>query len=120
MYLVNASSSSTYPQNLTKDVINSGARMFLYLNTCPKYNTKYDMKYFFEQVFSKEKEPTNTGIILYTLNAMKLFSTDGRIIALKVLEKVSTLFKMPFLNFEKRLGIATQETTKGKLKIMMV
>ena len=116
MYLVNASSSSTYPQNLSSDVINSGARMFLYLNACPNSDTRYDIKYFFKKVFSNVSfDPTNTGIILYTLNAMKLFSTDGRIIALKLLEKVSNLFKLPFLNFGKSLGISTKETTKGKL-----
>ena len=49
--------------------------MFLYLNTCPiKDKAEFYLKDFFRQVFTKFVfEPTNSGIILYTLSAMKFF-----------------------------------------------
>ncbi len=113
--LVNASSSSSNLQkNLTKDVINRGAKLFFHLNTCPKTSIKKDISKFFDRVFKKYLfEPTNSGIILYTLNAMKLFSNDGRIIASKMLEKISTLFKMSFIPSQK--GHFLKEATIGWL-----
>ena len=112
--LVN-SSSSNLQKNLTKDVINRGAKLFLYLNTCPKTSNKKEISKFFDQVFKKYLfEPTNSGIILYTLNAMKLFSNDGRIIATKLLEKISTLFKLSFIPSQK--GNFLKEAAKGLLR----
>ena len=64
-----------------------------------------------EYVFEKYLfEPTNSGIILYTLNAMKLFPNDGRIIASKILENISTLFKLSF--FQSQKSNKTREGTK--------
>ena len=96
-------SSSYLQKNLTKDVINRGAKQFLYLNTCPKSSDeKNEILRFFKQVLIKHNyEPTNSGIILYMLNAMKLFSNDRRIIASKILEKISTLFKLSFIPSQK-------------------
>ena len=56
-------------------------------------------------------EPTNTGIILYTLNVMKLFPNDERKIASKILEKISTLFKLPLIQSQKHN--LTLESAKG-------
>ena len=106
--LVNASSSHLQ-NNLTKDVINNGAKMFLYLNTCPNVAKAKNIYNFFLQVFKKYVyEPTNSGIILYTLNAMKLFSNDGRIISARVLEKISNLFDMSL--FQSKQGKLKKET----------
>ena len=97
MNLVNASSSHLQ-KSLTKEVINNGAKMFLYLNSCPYDQAKANIYTFFLQVFKKYLyEPTNSGMILYTLNAMKLFSNDGRIIASKILQKISTLFELTLI-----------------------
>ena len=107
MNLVNASSSHLQ-KNLTKDVINNGAKMFLYLNSCPNVAKANSIKRFFGQVFKKYLyEPTNTGIILYTLNAMKLFSNDGRIISSKVLEMISILFENSL--FQSKKGLLKKE-----------
>ena len=91
----NLTPSSSYSQrNLTKDVISSGTRMFLHLNSCPNKQTKEFFKVFFNQVFKQQiYEPTNSGIILYIMNLLKLFSNDGRDIALKTLEEVKKLFQ---------------------------
>ena len=91
----NLTPTSSYSQrNLTKDVISSGTRMFLHLNSCPNKKTKEFFKVFFYQVFKKHiYEPTNSGIILYIMNVLKLFSNNGREIALKTLEEVKKLFQ---------------------------
>ena len=114
MNLTNASSSNLQ-KNLTKEVINRGTVMFLYLNSCPPTTKANQEKYnFFNQVFKKYLfEPTNSGIILYTLNAMKLFPNDGRIIASKILGKISTLFGLSSIQSQK-LDL-TRERTKGIL-----
>ena len=112
MNLVNAS-SSYLQKNLTKDVIDKGAKMFIYLNSCSKTSTKDNFKSFFKQVFDKSgyQYSTNSGKILYTLNAVKLFSNDGRIISSKVLEKISILFEMSL--FQSLNGQLKNETTIG-------
>ena len=116
MNLVNASSSHLQ-KNLTKDVINNGAKMFLYLNSCPYDEDKANIHTFFLQVFKKYKyEPTNSGMILYTLNAMKLFSNDGRIISTKVLEGISNLYEMSLLQSKK--GPLKKETTVGMYVVL--
>ena len=111
MNLTNASSSNLQ-KNLTKDVINRGAKMFIHLNSCPKTVVKETVRLFFNQVFKKFFfEPTNSGIILYTKNAMKRSSNDIRIIASKILEKISTLFELSSIQSQK-LDL-TREGTKG-------
>ena len=118
MYLVNASSSNHHQQNLTKDDINEGAKMFIYLNTCPNTKDQFFMEEFFQQVFKKFVfEPTNSGIILYTLNAMKLYPNDGRIIAMKILKKVSSFLKLSYFQSEKRYEILTKESMIGKFTL---
>ena len=120
MDLVNASSSNHHPRNLTKDVINRGAKMFLYLNTCSKTSTKNNFNNFFKPVFEKSRYQysTNSGIILYTLSALKLFSYDGRIIASKILEKISTLFELSLIHSQKNHIIL--EDTKSTFNIVYV
>ena len=68
MDLVNVSSLNLQ-RNLTKDVINKGAKMFIFLNSCSKTSTKENFLYFFKQVFDKASAQysTNSGMILYTL-----------------------------------------------------
>ena len=102
MNLLNVSSSNLQ-KNLTKDVINKGAKMFIYLNSCSKTSTKLNLKKFFENVFEKQvfQKSTNSGKILYILRAMKLFSNDGRIIASKILEKISNLFELSLIQSQK-------------------
>ena len=101
-------------RNLTKDIINSAAELFLLLNSCPK-TSKNKTKYFFKQVFdSKLFDPTNSGIILYTLNAMKLFSNDERIIASNILEKVSALFNLTFVQSQNNFKILTEDSASSK------
>lgn len=80
-----------------------GAKMFLYLNSCSKTSTKQNFEDFFTQVFDKSyyQYSTNSGIILYTLSALKLFSNDGRIIALQILKKISSLLELPLIQLEK-------------------
>ena len=110
--LVNASSSHLQ-NNLTKDVINNGAKMFLYLNSCPPdyAKTKFVLNFFLQIIKKYLYEPTNSGIILYTKNAMKRSSNDIRIIASKILEKISTLFELPSIQSQK-LDLS-REGTKG-------
>ena len=102
MNLVNASSSNLQ-KNITKDVINKGAKMFVYLNSCSKTSTKENFYSFYKKVFEKLgfQYSTNSGMILYTLSATKLFSNDGRIIASRILEKISTLFELTFIKSQK-------------------
>ena len=115
--ILNTSSSNpniTYhrQKNLTKDVINSAAKLFLYLNSCPERSKKENVSKYFYQVFTKTIfEPTNSGIILYTLNAMKLFSNDERIIASNILEKVSALFNISFVQSQKKYKILSEDST---------
>ena len=53
-------SSSNLRKNLTKDVINRGAKMFLHLNSCPKPEDMDTIRSFFNKVFEKYLfEPTN-------------------------------------------------------------
>ena len=74
-----------------------------------KDKAKFYLKDFLPQVFTKFVfEPTNSGIILYTLSAMKLFTNDGRMIALKVL---STFFKMSYFQTKNNSSIFTEEST---------
>ena len=112
MNLVNAS-SSYLQKNLSKDAINRGAKMFIYLNSCSKTSTKDNFKSYFKQVFMKiaHQYSTNSGKILYTLSAMKLFSNDGRIIASKILQKISTLFELSLIQSQK--DHLTREASKS-------
>ena len=91
-------------KNLSRDVIKNGAKMFLYLNQCQKPILTSNIYIYFYQVFKKTLfEPTNSGIFLYTLNAMKLFPNDERIIASKILEKVVTQLKLSFVQSQRVL-----------------
>lgn len=102
-------------KNLSEDVINSGADMFHYLNSCPKTETKKDIKTFFERVFKKYLfEPTNSGIILYTLNAKRLFPNDKRIIASKILEKVLKVLDLSLVPFQNFLKNSNEDSSIGK------
>ena len=120
--LLNTSSSNpniTYhsQKNLTKGVINSAAELFLYLNSCPENirTSVEETEEFFRQVFKGVMfEPTNLGIILYTLNAMKLFPNDGRIIALNILGEVSALFNLSVVQSKKKYKILTEDSTFSK------
>ena len=116
MDLVNVSSSNLQ-RNLTKDIINKGAKMFVFLNSCSKTSTKENFLSFFKQVFEKTslQYSTNSGMILYTLSAMKLFSNDGRIIASRILEKISTLFDLSFIQSQK--DHLTMVATKSRLGV---
>ena len=120
--LLNTSSSNpniTYnsQKNLTKGVINSAAELFLHLNSCPENirTSVEETEEFFRQVFKGVMfEPTNLGIILYTLNAMKLFPNDGRIIALNILGEVSALFNLSVVQSKKKYKILTEDSTFSK------
>ena len=103
MKRVNTSSENHIQKNLTRNIINRGAKMFLYLNSCPQTTSNKNFyREFFSDVFKKCLfEPTNSGIILYTLNAMKLFPNDGRVIASKIFEKISTLFELSSIQSQK-------------------
>ena len=69
MNLLNA---TNLQKNLTKEAINRGAKIFLYLNSCPKTKTKDNILDIFKQILKKFKfEPTNSGIILYTLSLIE-------------------------------------------------
>ena len=97
MQLLNVSSSSFSKLDLRKDVINSGAKMFLFLNSCPNTVKQNWLLTFFSQVFKKKLfEPTKSGMIIYLLKAMKEQSSDGREIASKILKKVASIFKLPY------------------------
>ena len=84
--------------------------MFLYLNSCPPdyAKTKFVLNFFLQIIKKYLYEPTNSGIILYALNAMNLFPNDGRIISAKVLEKISNLFDMSL--FQSKQGKLKKET----------
>ena len=112
MNLVNAS-SSYLQKNLSKDAINRGAKMFIYLNSCSKTSTKDIFKSYFKQVFMKSayQYSTNSGKILYTLSAMKLFPNDGRMIASKIMQKISTLFELSLIQSQK--DHITREASKS-------
>ena len=94
--------------------------MFLHLNSCPpNKKTKENIEKYFERVLKKKFfEPTNTGMILYIMNAMKVFPNDKRIIAFKILNTVSTLYKMPYFRSKKGFKILTDDSTIGKTKIL--
>ena len=111
--------SSNLQMNLTKDVINCGAKMFLHLNSCPSTARKKNFySNFFGQVFKRNLfEPTNSGMILYTLNAMKLFSNDGRIIASTILEKISKLFRLSYIPSQKSHSTINMSTISNKYMI---
>ena len=84
-------------QNISNDVINFGAKMFLFLNNCPNTDIQRQWVLYYQQVFKKYLyEPTNSGIFLYLMKAKKASSGDGRIIAEKVLERFLTMFDFKF------------------------
>ena len=114
------SSSSFLQKNLTREVIENGAKMFLHLNSCPpNKKTKENIEKYFERVLKKKFfEPTNTGRILYIMNAMKVFHNDKRIIASKILDTFSTLFKMPYFRSQKGFKILIDDPTIGKARKM--
>ena len=114
------SSSSFLQKNLTREVIENGAKMFLHLNSCPpNKKIKKNIEKYFERVLKKKFfEPTNIGMILYIMNAMKVFPNDKRIIASKILDTVSTLYKMPYFRSKKGFKILTDDSTIGKTKIL--
>ena len=95
-------STSYQKKNLTKDVINSSAKLFLFLNSCPNTPKQDKLNVYFKQVFKKSLfEPTKSGMILYTLKAIKEQSSDDRIIASKILEKVASDLKLPYAPSQK-------------------
>ena len=97
MQLINVSSSSFSKFDLSKDVINSGAKMFLFLNSCHNTFKQKRLITFYSQVFEKTLfEPTKSGMILNLLKAMKEQSRDGREIASKILKKVASILKLPY------------------------
>ena len=114
------SSSSFLQKNLTREVIENGAKMFLHLNSCPpNKKTKENIEKYFERVLKKKFfEPTNTGRILYIMNAMKVFHNDKRIIASKILDTFSTLFKMPYFRSQNGFKILIDDPTIGKARKM--
>ena len=118
MDLVN-SSSSYFQKNLTRNSIKNGAKMFLYLNSCPNIKKKKSIEKYSLRVLQKHFwEPTNTGIVLYIMNAMKVFYHDKRVIASKILDTVSSLFKMSYFQSKKGFKILEHESTIGKTKIL--
>ena len=54
MNLLNVTSSNLQ-NNLTKEVINCGAKMFLYLNSCPETKTKDIILEMFKRIFKTYK-----------------------------------------------------------------
>ena len=90
MDLVNVSSLNLQ-RNLTKDVINKGAKMFIFLNSCSKTSTKENFLYFFKQVFDKASAQysTNSGMILYTLR--EAFNKKAQKVT-KLYQKLSNSF----------------------------
>ena len=97
MQLINVSSSSFSKLDLDKDAINTGAKMFLFLNSCPNTIKQNWLLTFYSQVFKKKLfEPTKSGMIIYLLKAMKEQSSDGREIASKILKKVASMFRLPY------------------------
>ena len=118
MNLLNASRDYPYhlQKNLTKKIINNGARMFLYLNSCPYTSRKEYFALFLNQVFKTYIfEPTNTGMILYTLNLIKVSNNDERIIASKILKKLSSIFKLSLVQSQNGHKILTEKTALGNL-----
>ena len=118
--LLNTSSSNPNieyqsPKNLTKDAINSAAKLFLYLNTCPNTTKKENILDFYKQIFKFWfEEPTNLGMILYILNAMRLSSNDERIIASHILEKVSTPLNFSFVQYQNNFEILKEDSIFGR------
>ena len=118
--LLNTSSSNPNieyqsPKNLTKDAINSAAKLFLYLNTCPNTTKKENILDFYKQIFKFWfEEPTNLGMILYILNAMRLSSNDERIIASHILEKVSTPLNFSFIQYQNNFEILKEDSIFGR------
>ena len=97
MQLLNVTSAPTHKNKLAKDIINDGAKMFLFLNSCPNTLKKNNLFLYFKQVFKKVLyEPTKSGMIIYTLKAIKEKSNDGRIIASKILKRVASILKLPY------------------------
>ena len=112
--------SSYHPKNLSKDEIDRRAKMFLFLNTCP---TKKDsLKTFFRRVFKKYRfETTNSGIILYTMNAMKLRHSDERNVISEILQKVAKYFKLKYIHSEKKDEIQISDITNiGKMLLLVM
>ena len=74
-------------------------------------------KAYFKQVFMKSayQYSTNSGKILYTLSAMKLFSNDGRIVASKIWQKISTLFELTFSQSQE--DHLTREASKSMFNV---
>ena len=102
MQLSNISSILPQKMDLTNDVVNSGAKLFLFLNSCPNKPKQDRLYVYFHQVFKKGLfEPTKSGMILYILKAIKEQSSDGRIIASKILEKFASDFKLPYAPSQK-------------------
>ena len=116
----NTSSSSVniryhIQKNLSKEVINRGAKLFIYLNTCPKKSQEL-LESFEDVILINTRElveKTNSEIILFTLNAMKLSSNDGRFIASKILEKVSSLLNLSDFQPQKGYKISTYNNSIG-------
>ena len=118
MNLLNASRDYPYhlQKNLTKKIINNGARMFIYLNSCSDTLKKEDIAKFYEEVFKKCLfEPTNTGIILHTLNMMKLSTNDERIIASRILKKLSSIFKLTVVQSQNGHKILPRKNALGNI-----
>ena len=114
MLLLNITTAPAHKNKLAKDIINDGAKMFLFLNSCPNTQKKKKLFSFFKQVFKKVMyEPTKSGMIIYTLKAIKEKSNDGRTIASKILEGVASILKLPYAPSKKGFKVLNKDAASS-------
>ena len=75
--LLNISNDSNIPEDLSRKDIIKGAKLFIFLNSCPN-KEEYHRRNFYRNIINPRWNPTVSGMILYTINHIKRAPEDFR------------------------------------------
>ena len=105
------SSVSAEIQNLTKLEIQTGAEMFLYLNSCPRHND------YWVTLFKDIIKGSVQRSYLLLLNIFKKNKSTAKLIALKLIRKLESYIKsqtihMDLINSDKNIYDLTKNISK--------
>ena len=99
-------------KNLSVEDIEKGAKIFIFLNSCPaSKKASDDLKMLYSFLINLEPwNPTISGMILYTINHMKKASEDLRMISQRLLEYFASKLGFQYILPADVENILSQET----------
>ena len=102
--ILNISNDSNIPENLSREDIEKGAKLFIFLNSCPLKREDYYRRNFYRNIINPRWNPTVSGMILFTINHMKKAPEDFRVISQGLLKYFSTKLGLKYIHPENILN----------------